>query len=189
MKSCYPVYFFIYRYSLYAVVTHSGVTLTAGHYLAYVRALPKPVEPTEEDMENDTEGNTKQEDDKKIKTEKTSDDEKIPVPSLEKSGKKIPMTRKKMGITAKLPARFEDSVTSTKVKTFKATAKSKPKPRLADCLIPSKRFSTEWFECDDETVRVFNEEDFRDMVDGRGGAMLGTPYLLFYHKATMGNLV
>ena len=97
----------------------------------------------------------------------------------------MPATRRKMGIVSKMPGRFEDCLTNTRVKGIKDASKSKAKPRLADCLVPSKRFNTEWFECDDETVRVFGEEDFKDIVDGRCGAMLGTPYLLFYHKATI----
>ena len=177
------------RYSLYAVVTHSGVTLTAGHYLAYVRALPKLA--PQENLQNDIRAKQEAEEAKQEayedeKPEKQPDTENLQVQNSDKNRTKMPMTRKKMGITAKLPSRFEDSVTTTKVKTYKTMTKVKPvKTNLAECLLPSKRFSTEWFECDDETVRVFSEEDFKDMVDGRSGAMLGTPYLLFYHKATM----
>ena len=146
--------------------------------------MPKPTDQNSGDMENDLGSNIKEEFEKNAKSEK--EDEKAVEPSAEKSGKKVPATRRKMGITAKLPSRFDDPVTDTKIKTFKGTCKTKSsKTHLADCLIPSKRFDTEWFECDDETVRVFTEEDFKDMVDGRSGAMLGTPYLLFYHKATL----
>ena len=123
---------------------------------------------------------------KEEKPEVQPDSEIKPEQNSDKNGSKMPLTRKKMGITAKLPSRFDDSVTTTKVKAFKNMTKVKPvKPDLVECLLPSKMFSSEWFECDDETVRVFSEEDFKEMVDGQSGAMLGTPYLLFYHKATM----
>ena len=172
------------RYSLYAVVTHSGVTLTAGHYLAYVRALPKTS--PQEHLQNDMLEKPVPNDVREEKPEVQPDSEIKHEQNSDKNGSKMPLTRKKMGITAKLPSRFDDSVTTTKVKAFKTMTKVKPvKPDLVDCLLPSKMFSSEWFECDDETVRVFSEEDFKEMVDGRSGAMLGTPYLLFYHKATM----
>jgi len=32
---CIPV---LYRYALYAVVCHSGISLSSGHYISYVRA-------------------------------------------------------------------------------------------------------------------------------------------------------
>ncbi|WAR05574.1 CFA45-like protein [Mya arenaria] len=154
-------------YKLYGIVTHSGASLTSGHYLAYVRALPKtdrtlPLYPD-------------------IKLEPNIEREK----DATKTTDKFPMTRKKAGVTTKLPARFTDNViANTKVKAFEKIAPKK-KVDLVDSLLPARAFSTEWFECDDETIRVFDQEDFLKLLSGDSGALLGTPYLLFYHKATL----
>ena len=140
----------------------------------------------QEHLQNDMLEKPVPNEEKEEKAEILSDSENTQAQNSDKNGTKMPLTRKKMGITAKLPSRFDDTVTTTKVKAFKTITKVKPvKTNLVECLLPSKMFSSEWFECDDETVRVFSEQDFKDMVDGNSGAMLGTPYLLFYHKATM----
>lgn len=39
-----------------------------------------------------------------------------------------------------------------------------------------------WLECDDECVRVMEEEEFERKLKEADGALLGTPYLLFYHS-------
>ncbi|RUS71747.1 hypothetical protein EGW08_020490 [Elysia chlorotica] len=38
-----------------------------------------------------------------------------------------------------------------------------------------------WLECDDECVRVMDEDEFGKKLREEEGALLGTPYLLFYH--------
>ena len=111
------------------------------------------------------------------------------LPEEEKAAKtkeKVTVTRRKAGVAPKLPSRFNNSVmTNTKVKTFANLVEKKSKPSITETLKTSVRFTSEWFECDDETVRVFNESDFVDLLSGRDGSLLGTPYLLFYHKATL----
>ena len=87
----------------------------------------------------------------------------------------------------KLPARFDDTVmVETKVKTFEGAINKSVKPDVQNALITSNLFETEWFECDDETVRVFEQSEFEELLSGAGdNTLLGTPYLLFYHKATL----
>ncbi|GFO21985.1 small cardioactive peptide [Plakobranchus ocellatus] len=42
-----------------------------------------------------------------------------------------------------------------------------------------------WLECDDECVRVMDEEEFGQKLREENGALLGTPYVLFYHAQGM----
>lgn len=160
---------------MYGIVTHSGVTLTSGHYLAYVRALPS--QPAENML------------DKQQTLLKDTDNNKtgqVTEKSIQVTGSSVPSTRRKMGITTKLPQRFNENViANTKVKAFGAVAPKKVKPDIVSTLLPSKRFDCQWFECDDETVRVFDESDFTKLLSEKSGSLLGTPYLLFYHKATI----
>jgi len=161
---------------LYGIVTHSGASLTSGHYLAYVRSMPSKTEKTLSiypDITPDLANQPKQGD------------------TQENIGKNVvasdnaPVTRKKTGVPTKLPSRFtENIIANTKVKAFENVAPKKMKIDLADSLKPARAFSTEWFECDDETVRVFEGQEFLKLLSGDTGALLGTPYLLFYHKAT-----
>lgn len=166
---------FLNRYRLYGIVTHSGVTLTSGHYLAYVRALPS--QPAENIL-------GKQQTLLKEKDNKSTS--KVTEKPIQVTDSSIPATRRKMGIATKLPSRFNENViANTKVKAFGAVAPKKVKPDIVSTLLPSKRFDCEWFECDDETVRIFDESDFTELLSEKSGSLLGTPYLLFYHKATI----
>ena len=49
-------------------------------------------------------------------------------------------------------------------------------------LIPSEKYEGSWLECDDEAIKVHSEEEFCQMLKGEEGSLLGTPYVLFYHK-------
>lgn len=161
-----------YRYKLYGVITHSGVSLTSGHYLSYVRALP-----------SESASSSQQSQTYHSQTVPAQSKEE---PSSEKKSKSGTVTRQKAGVFTKLPSRFTDSiVTDTKVKAFEAVAEKKVKADLTEQLLPSRRYTSEWFEFDDETVRVFEENEFIDVLSGKAGALLGTPYLLFYHKASL----
>lgn len=96
------------------------------------------------------------------------------------------VTRKKAGVVTKLPSRYtENVIADTKVRAFETVVAKKVKVDIADQVMPSRRFTSEWFEFDDETVRVFEESEFIERLNGESGELLGTPYLLFYHKATL----
>lgn len=49
---------------------------------------------------------------------------------------------------------------------------------------PTQQFPGHWLECDDETVRVHDEPSFHSMLQGEDGSLMGTPYVLFYHRNT-----
>lgn len=40
----------------------------------------------------------------------------------------------------------------------------------------------QWVECDDESIRVYSEDEFAGILSGEEGSLLGTPYVLFYHR-------
>ncbi|KAH3692685.1 ubiquitin carboxyl-terminal hydrolase 1-like [Dreissena polymorpha] len=161
-----------HTYKLYGIVTHSGASLTSGHYLSYVRALPSKTKTSKNNCESVKviHGN--------IITVMDKPDTSVCL--------KGAMTRKKAGVTTKLPARFTDNVvTNTKVKAFENIVPKKTKINVEETLVPTPAFSSEWFECDDETIRVFDSQEFEELLSGNSGALLGTPYILFYHKATL----
>ncbi|XP_060077310.1 ubiquitin carboxyl-terminal hydrolase 1-like [Ylistrum balloti] len=110
-----------HRYMLYGLVTHAGVTLTSGHYLAYVRVLG-------------------------------SGQSRLGVesPSVHIGGEK------RSGLGGKYPS------------------------------VPKQMYEEQWLECDDETIRVYSKQDFCDLLKGVGGFLLGTPYVLFYHRVIPG---
>lgn len=40
----------------------------------------------------------------------------------------------------------------------------------------------QWVECDDESIRMYSEEEFAGILSGEEGSLLGSPYVLFYHR-------
>ncbi|KAK3578806.1 hypothetical protein CHS0354_030225 [Potamilus streckersoni] len=156
-----------HRYILYGIVTHAGFSLGSGHYLAYVRALP--TEATKD--ESITSMFLSQ-----IKNETKGVNESL----AEDTGH---ATRCKTGTHIKLPSRFENSVSLDR--------KIRP---LAGSVMKEENFkdnkknmtaSNKWYEVDDETVRIFQEDEFQDLLMGKTGSLIGTPYLLFYHKGNI----
>lgn len=169
---------FHFRYKLYGIITHSGVSLTSGHYLSYVRSLPPSAQAAQGFLKPQRPVETLQGE----LMSRLDNDINQNAGGTSKSGT---VTRKKAGVATKLPARYaEDVVTITKVKAFETVAK-KTKVDFTEQIMPVKHSTADWFECDDETVRVFDESEFADLLSGKSGALLGTPYLLFYHKATL----
>ena len=153
------------------------MTLSSGHYLAYVRARPHKQSPVQLKQSVIDDSNNQADtvpQNSPVTTKNTSDSEHRL------------STRGKLGIISKLPSRFDGSVVSnTKVKAFATISGKGKKDDKADNLQTNKQFTTQWFECDDETIRVFEESEFLDLLTEKHGSLLGTPYLLFYHKSTL----
>lgn len=148
------------------------MSLTSGHYLSYVRALPQKSVTQSQQVQT------------QVAQELPA--QTVAQPNKDKTSKSGTVTRKKAGVVTKLPSRFtENIVADTKVKAFETVAQKKVKTDMTEQLIPTRRYTSEWFEFDDETVRVFEENEFIELLSGENGALLGTPYLLFYHKATL----
>ncbi|KAL4228527.1 universal stress protein [Mactra antiquata] len=162
-----------HRYMLYGIITHAGSSLTSGHYLSYVRSLPLKSEKTQTEPTRSVVN---------IQPEKTKDNDSS---AINKQDSKMPATRRKLGVQTKLPARFNDSIiVDTKVKNMKNVSENKL-TEILESILPAQKYEEMWFECNDESIRVFDEEEFLDLLDERSGSLLGTPYLLFYHKSTL----
>ncbi|ESO85682.1 hypothetical protein LOTGIDRAFT_155173 [Lottia gigantea] len=58
-----------------------------------------------------------------------------------------------------------------------------PNAHLAN--LSTTPFSTEWYECDDEAIRICSDEDFRQKLIGKESSLMGTPYVLFYHRQNL----
>ncbi|XP_069119694.1 ubiquitin carboxyl-terminal hydrolase 1-like isoform X2 [Argopecten irradians] len=113
-----------HRYILYGLVTHAGVTLTSGHYLAYVRVLGSGQSSSSRGID-------------------TSSFLRSPSGNLKRSG-----------LGTKYPN------------------------------VPKQTYEDKWLECDDETIRMYSTQEFCDLL--KGGSLLGTPYVLFYHRVIPG---
>ncbi|XP_062584429.1 ubiquitin carboxyl-terminal hydrolase 1-like isoform X1 [Saccostrea cucullata] len=62
-----------------------------------------------------------------------------------------------------------------------------PKTNSSTCpflSITGQHYPGQWLECDDETIRVHDEEKFSHMLRGEDGSLMGTPYVLFYYRNT-----
>ncbi|CAG5136222.1 unnamed protein product, partial [Candidula unifasciata] len=46
----------------------------------------------------------------------------------------------------------------------------------------SSKHGSFWLECDDECIKVMEEREFIDKLEEKDGSLIGTPYVLFYHK-------
>ncbi|XP_033732900.1 LOW QUALITY PROTEIN: ubiquitin carboxyl-terminal hydrolase 1-like [Pecten maximus] len=123
-----------HRYMLYGLVTHAGVTLTSGHYLAYVRVLG--------------------------------------------SG---PTRLSGMESTAKVTSKESSSVLKSPSGDTKRSGLGTKYPS-----VPKQMYEEKWLECDDETIRMYSRQEFCDLLKGVGGLLLGTPYVLFYHRVIPG---
>ncbi|XP_050405156.1 ubiquitin carboxyl-terminal hydrolase 1 [Patella vulgata] len=49
----------------------------------------------------------------------------------------------------------------------------------------SSKHSVAWYECDDEAIRIFSDEEFREKLTGKEASLMGTPYVLFYQRQSM----
>ncbi|KAK3106251.1 hypothetical protein FSP39_016033 [Pinctada imbricata] len=120
-----------HRYLLYAIVTHAGVTLTSGHYLAYVKV----------------------------------------------TGSHPPSYNQQLKISNSVTnqiSQHNGSMNST----------NQGQGQKSAIHTPGKEYMNNWIECDDETIRVYTESQFCGMLRGENeGSLLGTPYVLFYHRA------
>ncbi|XP_071103950.1 ubiquitin carboxyl-terminal hydrolase 1-like [Haliotis cracherodii] len=46
----------------------------------------------------------------------------------------------------------------------------------------SEPSTVQWFECDDESIRIHSDKNFRDCLTSENSSLLGTPYVLFYQR-------
>ncbi|KAL3836350.1 hypothetical protein ACJMK2_021783 [Sinanodonta woodiana] len=156
-----------HRYILYGIVTHAGFSLGSGHYLAYVRALPSEATKDKSIASMFL---------SQIKNETNGANELL----AEGTGH---ATRYKTGAHIKLPSRFENSVSLDR--KIRPLAGSIMKEENLKDSKKNLTASSKWYEVDDETVRIFQEDEFQDLLTGKTGSLIGTPYLLFYHKSSI----
>ncbi|XP_071157266.1 ubiquitin carboxyl-terminal hydrolase 1-like [Mytilus edulis] len=83
--------------------------------------------------------------------------------------------------TSKSPALNRSTLTSYNSQSQRALSESPRGDNLSKFVkIPSQKYEDCWLQCDDESVKVYSEEKFCSML--QDGSLLGTPYVLFYHK-------
>ena len=132
---------------MYALIAHAGVTLTSGHYLAYVRVNNSSMQETHQSGSQSCSHHQ---------------------PSTES------------------PACAKNNLSAFNSQSQRALSSPPLTPqggKLSKFVkIPTQKYEECWLECDDETVKVYPEEDFCQMLKADEGSLLGTPYVLFYHR-------
>lgn len=139
---------FITRYSLYAIVTHSG-NLLRGHYRAYVK-VQECVNPAVFANLGSMDYHSH------------SDSPRLKTPSM-----------KVMTADGDYVKKTLDIQTDNNRGSYRRdnSPEGSPSPKCY------------WLECDDECMRVMREKEFMEKLEGvEGRALMGTPYILFYHS-------
>ncbi|KAK6965255.1 small cardioactive peptide [Biomphalaria glabrata] len=137
-----------HRYSLYAIVTHSG-NLLRGHYRAYVK-VQECVNPAVFANLGSMDYHSH------------SDSPRLKTPSM-----------KVMTADGDYVKKTLDIQTDNNRGSYRRdnSPEGSPSPKCY------------WLECDDECMRVMREKEFMEKLEGvEGRALMGTPYILFYHS-------
>uniref|UniRef100_A0A2C9L2P6 USP domain-containing protein n=1 Tax=Biomphalaria glabrata TaxID=6526 RepID=A0A2C9L2P6_BIOGL len=137
-----------HRYSLYAIVTHSG-NLLRGHYRAYVKVQECVNPAVFANLES-------------MDYHSHSDSPRLKTPSM-----------KVMTPDGDYVKKTLDNQTDNNRGSYQRdnSPEGSPSPKCY------------WLECDDECMRVMREKEFMEKLEGvEGRALMGTPYILFYHS-------
>ncbi|XP_076437161.1 uncharacterized protein LOC143276507 isoform X2 [Babylonia areolata] len=184
-----------HRYTLYAIITHAGSTISAGHYLSYIKVRPNAVG-------NDT-LSTYLHNTPAKKLHNGHDSHNIfdsPLSPQRATESPIDTGLKQKESLSSLSSSLR------KAQPHSVTEKGDwdlgsdpgedpsshtPTPRMAPVggggggeggVNGSHPADYHWLECDDETIRILSEKDFHGRLMETEGALRGTPYVLFYHR-------
>ena len=156
-KCGYSVWIWCFRYELYAVITHTGISISSGHYVAYVRMLPPSGRhggPTEGDTSMHSE------------SESTNCG-----PVISSQNADYPSG------DADMADPNNNADTNNNIDVAPETA---PDSRvMAPPGEQSGDQAVNWYGCDDDVITVLTQDELESILAPSGG---GSPYLLFYHK-------
>ncbi|XP_059153839.1 uncharacterized protein LOC131939517 [Physella acuta] len=162
-----------HRYSLYAIVTHSGMSILHGHYRAYVKVQPqvnrKVFAQLAKTRPNSECGGGE---DSAAEEKPPSLYETFKVEcrhDLKQGQSKLAASYLKIGVKES-PGAGQAKLSSLDVKEELSFMES------------GEEEGCYWLECDDEYIKVMDEVEFVEKLEERDGALMGTPYILFYHK-------
>lgn len=189
-----------HRYTLFAIITHAGSTISAGHYLSYIKVRPNadgsPLgydtlvtylnsspEKRSQNMHSPVSKESPQTEGKMESECEKSDDHVVPSSSSfsgDSSGRKTRDSSegKECVEGERTKVKNEGGKRSTKVRRGEgkySTADSNPES-ISDSL------DYHWLECDDETIHILSQKEFQLRLSEKEGALRGTPYVLFYHR-------
>ncbi|CAL1541019.1 unnamed protein product [Lymnaea stagnalis] len=183
-----------HRYSLFAIVTHSGMSVLHGHYRSYVKIQPL-VSPEvfanlckmtlkSEPVMGDVQGVLP---DSKIHPPETDTTSHSPRRTNANFNKHIKNERKqevKLEESDALLSSGSGETSSAEQLKGVSNSRDTQSPGAND-LSSQAGWDCFWLECDDECIRVLEEEEFMEKLEERDGALMGTPYILFYHKMVL----
>ena len=152
-----------FRYELYAVITHTGISISSGHYVAYVRTLPPARQ-----HGGDTDGSTSLQ----PKSEMT----KCMV-SVSHSSVSYPSG------DADMADPNNNADTNNNVDVVPDAIVVAPSGDQSERPVDETVF---WYACDDDSITLLTQEEFDRILAPSGS---GSPYLLFYHKMGLSNIV
>lgn len=151
-------FFFLRRYTLYAIIMHAGSTITSGHYLSYIKARPN------EDgspLAYDTLTNY-------LNTSPAMNNRSVDEHEVTCG----------MGD----PSDSWDSSFKGEKQTATPCDKGNAQDLLTDDAESSGSLEYHWLECDDETIHILSEKEFNGRLMDKESSLRGTPYVLFYHR-------
>ena len=189
------------RYTLFAIITHAGSTITSGHYLSYVKVRPNAVGYDTLSAYLSDSPQTKHshfhhgEQTPEKQTPKNQHQGVSPCPADFAPVSKSPGSDSHQRRTRTSCVSEKGDGTDSFTSSPKASSKSLGQKRTPESVFPSGdragRSSEDsntdpqdyhWLECDDETIRILTEKEFHGRLLEKEGALRGTPYVLFYHR-------
>ncbi|KAK7092239.1 uncharacterized protein [Littorina saxatilis] len=193
-----------HRYTLFAIITHAGSTISAGHYLSYIKVMPNA-------LPFDTLSNYLNTTPNK-KSTTLSDGEETPTKSSVKSqcevasssltdsaqvgmspgGDSHTRRTRSDSVSDKWDYVGEKGDARSSFDSPKEQRRNSPQKRTRHGMSNGDKASAKnsdmdtsdyhWLECDDETIRILSETEFNERLTEKEGALRGTPYVLFYRR-------
>lgn len=200
------------NYELFAVVMHSGVTISSGHYTAYVRMsdlqYTKSLSPQDEDVQRMEDVEKEIKPGVKVKDEALDyDDGEVSFSRAQRAGTLAKTSGKKMsegGVgllggqrslsACELGNKQEKAEGNKRRKTLgselkkeqdsqEVTEPSSDRASERKALNDLLEYEGKWMLFDDSEVRMFDEEDFLRACSPETSSS-STPYLLFYRRTS-----
>ena len=189
------------RYTLFAIITHAGSTITSGHYLSYVKVRPNAVgydtlsaylSDTPEKKHSHFNHSDQTPEKQSLASEHQGPSHCTAdfAPVSTSPGGDSHQRKTRTGCVSDKGDGSDPFASS-----LKASSKSLGQKRMAEPvwsngdgagrsdgdLNPDPQ-DYHWLECDDETIQILSEKEFQGRLLEKEGALRGTPYVLFYHR-------
>lgn len=151
------------RYKLYGLITHAGVTITSGHYITYVRNLSRVPSVCTNKVQRRTTASTTSKPATSSRTRSTFSSSTVT------NGHQV----EELTLGQCDPNNNSDQNNNGQCDDINQSVE-----RIDDHVTD---YTNQWAECDDDSIRVFSEEEFEELLASER-QLIGSPYVLFYHR-------